>query len=337
MQTALLESGRMSAPKPTFVPRRFLGTGHLQTLAGNYLSRPHLLPPPEARLFQVEPEVQVLCHCHWQADRARAMTVIVVHGLEGSSESQYMYGIGSKAWTEGMNVIRMNMRTCGGTEALSPTLYHNGLGSDVGAVVEELIRTEKLERVAMVGYSMGGNLILYRAGTWGKDAPPQLKAVAAVSPAMDLAASADALGEAQNFAYQWHFVRRLKARFRHKAALHPERYDAARTKGIRSIREFDDKITAPYSGFLGADDYYARCSAAQYLGGIAVPTLIVHALDDPFIRVSAETRARALANPNITYIETEHGGHCAFLADPNGYDGRWAEREVVRFLGERVR
>lgn len=322
----------MPSVKSSFIPRRFLGTGHLQTLAGNYLSRPHVLPASEKRLFQVEPEVQVMCHCHWQPERAKAMTVIVVHGLEGSAESQYMYGVGSKAWTEGMNVVRMNMRTCGGTESLSPTLYHNGLGSDVGAIVEELIRTDRLERVAMVGYSMGGNLVLYRAGTWGKDAPPQLKAVAAVSPAMDLAASADALNEAQNFIYQWHFVRRLKTRFRLKARLHPGCYDAARTTGIRTIREFDDKITAPYSGFRDADDYYARCSAAQYLDRIARPALILHALDDPFIRVSAATRARALANPNVTYIESEHGGHCAFLADPNGYDGRWAEREVVSFL-----
>src|SRR6185369_16552914 len=109
----------MPAASSTFVPRRFLGTGHLQTLAGNYLSRRHLLPAPEARLFRVEsdPEVQVLCHCHWQPDRARAFTIVAVHGLEGSSESQYMYGVGSKGWTEGMNVVRMNMRTCGGTEA----------------------------------------------------------------------------------------------------------------------------------------------------------------------------------------------------------------------------
>lgn len=327
-------SAREAQPE-RFEPRRWLRTGHMQTLAGNFLRRPQGLPQPEARYFRVEPEVQVLCQCHWQEERqASQLTAVLVHGLEGSSESQYMYGVGAKAFAAGMNVVRMNMRTCGGTEALAPTLYHNGLGSDVGAVVEELIRSERLARVAMVGYSMGGNLVLYRAGTWGAEAPRELAAVCAVSPSMDLAASADALGGPQNFAYQWHFVRKLKARFRHKAKLHPERYDARRTRGVRSIREFDDKITAPYSGFRDADDYYARCSSAQYLDRIAVPTLILHALDDPFIRVSEETRARARANPNITYVETEHGGHCAFLAEPNGYDGRWAERQVVGFLME---
>ena len=325
----------MSDPKPNqpaFVPRRLLRSGHLQTLAGNFLRRPHVLPPPERRIFQVEPEVQVMCQCHWQPERATAPAIVLVHGLEGSSESQYMYGVGSKAWLAGMSVVRMNMRTCGGTEALTPTLYHNGLGSDVGAIVEELIRVDRLQRLAMVGYSMGGNLVLFRAGTWGREAPPQLKAVAAVSPSMDLAPSADALDDAANIPYQWHFVRALKARFRRKARLHPERYDETRTHGIRSIREFDDKITAPYNGFRDADDYYTRCSAGQYLDRIALPTLIVHALDDPFIKVTDETRARALANPNITYVETAHGGHCAFLEEPNGDDGRWAERRVVEFL-----
>jgi len=324
-------------PEP-FVPRRLLRTGHLQTFAGNFLPRAHRLPAAEERLFQVEPEVQVLCRCHWQPDRhAAPLTAVLVHGLEGSSESQYMYGLGAKAFAAGMNVVRMNMRTCGGTESLASTLYHNGLGSDIGAVLEELVRSENLPRVAMVGYSMGGNLVLYRAGTWGKDAPRQLAAVCAVSPSMDLATSADALGEPQNFAYQWHFVRKLKARFRRKCRLHPGKYDPARTRGIRSIREFDDQITAPYSGFRDADDYYARCSSAQYLDRIAVPTLILHALDDPFIRVSPATRARALANPNITYLETAHGGHCAFLAAPNGYDGRWAERQVVAFLSAQMK
>ena len=329
----------MSNPneQESFVPRRWLAGGHRQTLVGNYLRRPHVLPEPEERLFTVEPEVQILCHCHWQPERAARMTAVLVHGLEGSSESQYMYGVGSKAWTLGMNVVRMNMRTCGGTEALTPTLYHNGLGSDVGAIVEELIREDRLERLAMVGYSMGGNLCLFRAGTWATHAPPQLKAVCAVSPSMDLAISADALGEPMNAPYEWHFVRSLKKRFRKKAELHPERYDATRCAGVSTIREFDDKITAPYNGFRDADDYYTQCSAGQYLERIAVPTLIVHALDDPFIRVTAETRARALANPNITYIETEHGGHCAFLAEPNGYDGRWAERRVVQFLAAQAK
>src|SRR5688572_24227348 len=120
-----------------FQPRRWLRNGHRQTLAGNFLRRTNLLPEPEDRLFQVEPDVQVLCHCHWQPPERKhqAMTVVIVHGLEGSSESQYVIGVGSKAWQEGWNVVRMNMRNCGGTEHLTPTLYHSALSADVGAVV----------------------------------------------------------------------------------------------------------------------------------------------------------------------------------------------------------
>src|SRR5262249_25537513 len=166
-----------------FVPRRFLRNAHLQTLAGNFLRRENCLPEPQERLFQVEENVQVLCHCHWQAEPQRWATVLIVHGLEGSSLSQYVIGTGSKAWE-----VRMNMRNCGGTEHLTPTLYHSGLSNDVGSVVRTLLEQEKLQRIGLVGYSMGGNLVLKLAGEWGSNAPSELKAVATVSPSADLAA-----------------------------------------------------------------------------------------------------------------------------------------------------
>lgn len=116
----------MQTEMPVFVPRRGLGGGHRQTSASFFLTRRIALPPAEARLIEVEPGVQVLAHCHWQDDRQRALTVIIVHGLEGSSDSSYMQGIAAKGFAIGMNVVRMNQRNCGGTEALAPTLYHSG-------------------------------------------------------------------------------------------------------------------------------------------------------------------------------------------------------------------
>jgi predicted alpha/beta-fold hydrolase len=173
-----------------FMPRRFLGNRHAQTLAGNFLPRKNSLPEAEERFFQVEEDIQVLCHCHWQAAPERCPTVIIVHGLEGSSLSQYVIGTGNKAWATGMNVVRMNMRNCGGTDDLAPTLYHSGLSADVGAVLRALVEQKNLKRIGLVGYSMGGNLVLKLAGELGTNAPDELKAVAAVSPAADLAASA---------------------------------------------------------------------------------------------------------------------------------------------------
>src|SRR5947208_13223197 len=100
----------------------------------------------------------------------------------------------------------------------------------------------------------------------------------------------------------------------------------------RSIREFDEIVTAPYCGFAGAQDYYDRAAASRMVDKITVPALVVHSIDDPFIRMMPETRARLLANPHVTLVETQHGGHCAFLATPNGYDGRWAERQIIQFF-----
>ncbi|HLI61779.1 MAG TPA: alpha/beta fold hydrolase [Terriglobales bacterium] len=314
-----------------FHPRRpFIG-GHAQTIAGNFLPRRNLLPPPEERLFTVEPGVQVLCHCHWQAERRSAMTVILVHGLEGSSESQYVIGTGSKAWRAGMNVVRMNMRNCGDTEHLGPTLYNSSMSGDVGAIAHNLI-AEGLEKLALVGYSMGGNLVLKLLGEWGAGAPPQVKAAVGVSPAMDLAASADALHERVNRIYEWKFLLALRRRMLRKAALYPERYDVRYLRGVRSLRDFDDQITARYCGFRDAQDYYTRAAASRVVEHIALPTLVLHALDDPFIRVLPETRDKLLKNPQVTFLETAHGGHCAFLAAANGYDGRWAERQAVAFI-----
>jgi predicted alpha/beta-fold hydrolase len=326
-----------------FHPRPWLQNGHLQTIVGNFLPRPNHLPAPIVERVEVSPAhrtqiaSQVLCECHWQPlpQRSSRPTVIVLHGLEGSSHSQYVVGNANKLWKAGYNVIRMNMRNCGGTERLTPTLYHSGLSNDVDRVMRFFIETQSLTSVSLLGYSMGGNLVLKLAGELGANAPAALHSVVGVSPAIDLAASADALHQTSNRIYEHKFLRALLKRFRRKAVLFPRAFDANRTIGITSLRQFDDRITALYSGFRSADDYYFRASAARSLEHIAVPTLLLHATDDPFIRFTDETREKIAANPNITLLETEHGGHCAFLATPdrsNGNDGYWAEHTALQFI-----
>jgi predicted alpha/beta-fold hydrolase len=314
-----------------FIPRPYLRNRHAMTLAGNFLRRESNLPEAEECLFRVDADAQVLCHCHWHADAESRSTVIIVHGLEGSSLSRYVIGNANKAWAAGMNVVRMNMRTCGGTEKLAPTLYHSGLSSDVGAVLRGVIEQKRIKRVGLIGYSMGGNLVLKLAGELGSATPEELKVVAAVSPAADLAASADAMHVGGNRIYEWKFLISLMRTYERKRQLFPERYKKVE-RYPSSIREFDDVITARYCGFEGAQDYYTRASAARVIDQIVLPTLIINAADDPFIRLLPETRAKILANPHITLLETTHGGHCAFLAQPNGDDGRWAERQILHFL-----
>jgi predicted alpha/beta-fold hydrolase len=315
-----------------FRPRRFLGGGHIQTIASFLLPRKFALPTPEERLIEVEPGISVLCHCHWQADRRAPLTVIIVHGLEGSSESQYMLGISEKGLAAGMNVIRMNQRTCGGTDPLAPTLYHSGRSDDVAAVANHLIANDGIRHFALCGFSMGGNLVLKTAGEWGSKAPSEFCAVAAVCPAVDLAASADALHAPINRLYEQYFLWKLKARMRAKAKCFLGKYDLSRLRGLKSLRDFDDKVTAFYCGFEGASDYYARAAAANVVDKISVPAYILYAKNDPFIRILPKTRQKIASNPNITFVESEDGGHCSFVGERDEYDGHFAEREVVEFF-----
>lgn len=315
-----------------FRPRRFLRGGHVQTIASFLLPRKFSLAKSEERLIEVEPAIPVLCHCHWQADRRAALTVIIVHGLEGSSESKYMMGIAEKGLAAGMNVVRMNQRTCGGTDALAATFYHSGRSADVAAVAKSLVDQEGLSRFALCGFSMGGNLVLKTAGEWGSAGPREFVAVAAVCPAMDLAASADALHEPANRLYEQYFLRQLRSRMRRKAECFPGRYDLSRIEGLKSLRDFDDRVTAFYSGFDGASDYYARAAAANVIDKVAVPAYILYATNDPFIRLLPETRRKIEGNANITFIETADGGHCSYIGERDGYDGHFAERAVVEFF-----
>ncbi|MGI9102601.1 MAG: YheT family hydrolase [Terriglobales bacterium] len=321
-----------SAAEDVFVPRRGLRGGHLQTLAGHFLRPRNLLPQPERRLFQMEEGAQVRCECNWQPERAAVPTAVIVHGLEGSSESSYVVGTANKAWAAAMNVVRMNVRNCGGTEALAPTLYHSGLSADIGVIVQELIARDGLPRIALVGFSMGGNQVLKLAGEWGDKAPREVRAIAAVCPGMDLAASATALHRPANRIYEMRFLLSLRAAMKRKSKLFPGRYHRPSLHTLRSIRHFDNEITSRYCGFTDAEDYYARASASPLVGRITVPTLVIHSKDDPFVRLTPPTRAALLANPKVRLIEPAHGGHCGFVGEPDGDDGRWAERRLVEFF-----
>jgi len=204
----------MKSETREFEAHRLLWNGHLQTIAGSFLKRKFTLPPPEERLFRVDRETQLMGKCSWQSGKPKDAPVIVtVHGLEGSSESNYAIGIADKAYARGFHAVRLNQRNCGGTERLTPTLYNSGLSGDYRAVLLELM-DEGFREVFFVGYSMGGNLVTKMAGEFGEAGPKELRGVAAVCPAMDLAACADALEKTENFLYERHFVKGLMERYR---------------------------------------------------------------------------------------------------------------------------
>ena len=328
----------MSAFKSDFQPHPLLKNGHLMTIASAWWARTFALPVAEERLFAVDVESKILGHCHWQEGKRRDAPVIaLVHGLEGSSDSNYMRGIAEKAWAAGFHVVRLNQRNCGGTELLTPTLYNSGMSGDYRAVLEELAMGDGFEQIFFAGYSMGGNLVTKMAGEFGESAPRQLRGVCAVCPAMDLSACADDLERWDNYFYQARFVRGLLKRYARKAELFPQRYAKNGFGPIRTVREFDDAITAPSFGFKDAEAYYESAGAKKVVEQIRVPFLLITAQNDPFVPYEAIRAAGVERNPAIRFIAPEHGGHCGFVSRHGGTERFWAEARVVDFCVEQVK
>ena len=295
------------------------------------------LPRPVPRYFDVAPNARVLAHCYWQHDPRRHATLLALHGLEGSSEAHYMRGLADKAYSAGWNAVMLNQRNCGGTEALSAGLYHSGLSDDPRAVISELVELDRLPVVALAGYSLGGNVALRLAGDYGRETPPELRAVVAVSPTINLGLCVEALERRSNLVYEWNFVRNLKGRMRRKARAWPGRFDLSRLDGVRTVREFDERFTAPHHGFRDADDYYHRASSLRVVDRVRVPTLIVSAADDPFVPPEQFQEPVIAANRCITVQVTRYGGHCGFYSSTsNGFDGYWAEQRIVDFARQHL-
>ena len=333
----IAEVERVLQSKP-FRPHPFFVNGHAQTLAGYAWPRRFLLlsrNADEERVFEVEPGVRILAHCRWQA-AARAKqehpTLLLLHGLEGSSASRYMIGAAEKAFAVGFNVVRLNLRNCGDTEHLTTTLYNSGLSGDIRSVIKELVELDGLRWIYLVGFSMSGNIALKMAGEDSKDAPPELAGICAVSPSIDLSACAEAINRRANWVYQQSFLRSLRRRIRNKQRLYPELYDVSDLHLVRTIRDFDERYTAADGGYRDADDYYSRASALPLIKRIRVPSLIIHAQDDPFIPFEPLRDADVTSNPYVLLLATQHGGHVGFVAaDTLGEDRFWAENRVVEF------
>ena len=286
-------------PHPAFI------SGDAQTLAAYAWPRPYRLHTPradEARLFEVEPGVRILAHCRWQPTPVDHATVIIWHGMEGSTSSIYMIAMADKAFRRGFNVVRVNFRNCGNTEHLTPTLYYGGLSADPRFVIDELIVKDGLKRLLPIGFSLGGNVLLKLLGEYGADYPGEVVASCAISPSVDLKASTDRIQLRRNWLYHRSFLRRVKRKMRIKHQLYPELYDITNLEAIKNIRAFDNRYTAIAAGFTNADDYYYASSSLRVARDIRVPTLIIHAQDDPFIPFQSVCDEALQNNPNVLIV-----------------------------------
>ncbi len=299
---------------------------HLQTIAGHYWPRPASAAwPLESRLVQTEPDVQVLVQSQFpDASRDDRAAVILVHGLEGSGSAGYIRSMAAGALARGFAVHRFHMRTCGGTERLSKTLYHAGLTSDLLAVLRQT------GPAFLIGFSLGGNVVLKLAGELGERGPELVRGVCAVSTPLDLAACARRIAEPDNRLYERRFIRRMRARL-----LATGRFTASDFAGLRRLIDFDDRITAPAFGFRGASEYYDTQSAIHFLPEIRVSALLIQAKDDTFIPYRIFESAAVGCNSRIELVATRHGGHLGFLGrQPHRF---WSDRVILDWVHLRIR
>lgn len=253
---------------------------------------------------------------------------VLVHGLEGSSDGGYMRSMAWNALQAGYAVHRVNIRGCGGTEGWCPTLYHAGLTDDLRYYLESL---RGQGPVTLVGYSLGGNVSLKLAGELGEGGPEYLHSVVGVSTPIDLLACVKALGKRANFIYQNRFISRMRNRLAERRRLQPEAFGPifARTDvgAIRTVYDFDDRITAPHFGFGNAPNYYRTQSSQNFLAAIRVPALLLTAQNDPLVPFSVYEHKAIQENKQIEVIAPRHGGHMAFLAKEK--PRFWADEAIL--------
>lgn len=324
-----------------FEPHPCLREAHAMTLAGllpralfGARAKP-ALPAGELVLVRVDEQTRLRVWLHRQPQPRRAPVAVLVHGLSGSADSRYMLGLGAKLFARGFSIARMNVRNCGGSEELTPTLYCTAQSGDVRACAEHVRELCEATCVHLCGWSMGGNMVLKLAGEFGGAPPAWLASVAAVSPALDLKAAQVALDEVgPNELYRRYFLRDMLALLRRKEARFPDHYDSRGLERIDSFLAWDEAVTAPHFGFADAKDFYARAASRPLIAGISLPVCVVHAQDDPFVPFTPWRDPALRPRGRFELHAPMFGGHCGFIAAGRAGDSDrfWAEQRLCDFF-----
>lgn len=310
----------------------WLKSGHAQTIYGGAFWRPEPLPPDQSLKIPVDAANTLLCLFNQAGPEPAAGLLILVHGLESSAHGHYIVSTARKALGDGLDVLRMNMRSCGGSEYLSATSYHGGLSQDVMAVAE-YARHLGYQQIVLAGFSLGGHVLLKLAGQLGEHVPVWLKGVFAVSPPLQLAAASAGLMHPRNRLYERYFFNSMLRSYRARRRCWPETTPLGRLARVRDLYQFDEWITAPDFGYRDAADYYRQNSALQWFEQIRLPVRIVYALDDPIIPAGAHQQAMAMQNPAVSWLLTGEGGHVGFFNQAglacHDRDWLWAENRLL--------
>lgn len=299
-----------------FLPAWWIPGAHLQTLWGKLARK---LPPAPVELEAwTAPDGESLEIHRLKFPGAKARLVLL-HGLEGSLRSHYAQGLLWEAHRRGWNADLLVFRTCGGAASVTPRLYHSGETTDIAWVIEKLTAEDPDMRVGLAGVSLGGNVLLKYLGEQGEGAPRQVRGAVAISVPFNLERSSRHIDRGFSRVYQWHFLRTLRKKARAKLAQFPGIADATRVETATNMFEYDDAMTAPVHGFRDASDYYTRSSSINWIDSIRIPTLLLSAVDDPFLPsdVLDEVAIKAANNPSLLTEFHAHGGHVGFIAGGN--------------------
>jgi uncharacterized protein len=305
----------------------YLFNGHLQTIVPGVLRRSPAVHYRRERIFTADGDFLDL---DWSPAQGKALAIIS-HGLEGSSDRPYIKGMVRAMNQAGIDALAWNYRSCSGESNKALRSYHMGATDDLHQVVEHVIRQHAYPVLYLIGFSAGGNITLKYLGEAPDTLPAPIKRAVVFSVPCDLKSCSATLSRPENRIYLNRFLKSLKRKLLLKARDFPDHLDLNGYEQLQSFPDFDNRYTAPLHGFKDADDYYERCSSRQFLPHIRIPTLLVNALNDPFLSQACFPEVEAAGNPHLYLEVPSAGGHVGFTQSfwANEY---YSEKRAVEFL-----
>ena len=303
-------------------------SAHLQTIYPTLFRR---VPLTTNQRERIETNDGDFLDLDWARQPPNVRLAVITHGLEGHSRGNYCQGMAAALRRAGWDVLVWNFRGCSGEPNRRLESYHSGATGELQIVLDHVFSNTAYETVSLIGFSLGGNLTLKYLGDQSTALDRRIRSAVCLSVPCDLASSAKRLEHWQNRIYMARFMRCLRMKVREKARRYPNRLDLSGLDKMRTFAEFDDRYTAPIHGFEDAHDYWTQCSCRFVLDQIAIPTLLINALDDPFLTPDCYPYDAAVANPNFILDTPKHGGHLGFVSF-NKEDEYWSERRAVAFL-----
>ena len=314
----------------SYAPTTFFQSGHAHTIIPSALRRPATLPVQRIRIDTPDDDFLDL---DYHTDGTSNKVAILSHGLEGNSSQSYIQGMAKALANQGWDTVAWNFRGCSGEYNRLLRFYHSGATEDLQAVIDHVLLTERYEKVALIGFSLGGNLTLKYLGDLGSSVDQRIYKSVTFSVPCDLESCSYQLAEPENFYYMWRFMRCLRMKMRNKVERFPGKIDITGLNQMRTFAEFDDRFTAPLHGFDGALDYWTQCSCLPTLKDIHIPALLVNARNDPFLAPKCYPEKEAADHPYFHFEAPNSGGHVGFMNSwPNGE--YWSETRAVEFLKE---